>query len=142
MVAVRAPPQAPARGEPARADALLASGAPAKLLAARAAIDSRLTAIETGADVAALGTVDERAQWAKIHQLEAAASNASGGDAEQLQIERDKIRLMKGVLYWRLDAQFKERSYAERRALRALDAALNEAQNRWVRVQHARGSVA
>lgn len=48
---------------------------------------------------------------------------------------------MKGVLYWRLDAQFKERSYAERRALRALDAQLNEAQNRWVRVQHARGSV-
>jgi len=25
---------------------------------------------------------------------------------------------MKGVLYWRLDAQFKQRSYAERRALR------------------------
>src|SRR5258706_9157190 len=42
-----------------RADRLLASKAPAKLLAARAAIDSRLTAIETGADVAALGTARE-----------------------------------------------------------------------------------
>jgi hypothetical protein len=124
-----------------RADALLAGNAPAKLLAARAAIDSRLTAIETGADAAALGTARERAQWSKVRQLESALGSATGGDSDELQIERDKIRLMKGVLYWRLDAQFKERSYAERRALRALDASLNEAQNRWVRVQNARSSV-
>jgi lipopolysaccharide biosynthesis regulator YciM len=124
-----------------RADALLASNAPAQLLAARAAIDSRLTAIETGADVAALGTADERAQWAKVRALEGALADAGGTGADELQTERDKIRLMKGVLYWRLDAQFKERSYAERRALRALDALLNEAQNRWVRVQRARNSV-
>jgi lipopolysaccharide biosynthesis regulator YciM len=124
-----------------RADALLASNAPAKLLAARAAIDSRLTAIETGADVAALGTADERTQWSKVRALEGALADAAGTDADELRTERDKIHLMKGVLYWRLDAQFKERSYAERRALRALDALLNEAQNRWVRVQHARSSV-
>ncbi|MDE2250072.1 MAG: hypothetical protein KGL25_01520, partial [Gammaproteobacteria bacterium] len=124
-----------------RADALLASNAPARLLAARAAIDSRLTAIETGADVAALGTPEERAQWAKVRALETALADAGGGDADELRTERDKIRLMKGVLYWRLDAHFKERSYAERRALRSLDAQLNEAQNRWVRVQRARSSV-
>ena len=59
----------------------------------------------------------------------------------QLAGERDKIKLMKGVLLWQLDAQFKERSYTQRRELRALDAQLNEAQNRWVRVQKARGSV-
>ena len=124
-----------------RADALLASNATAGMLAERAAIDSRLTAIETGADVAALGSPKEQVQWAKVKQLDAAAANASGADNAQLATERDKIKLMKGVLYWRLDAQFKERSYAERRALRALDAQLNEAQNRWVRVQRARGSV-
>ena len=124
-----------------RADALLADNAPAKLLAARAAIDSRLTAIETGADVAALGTAEERVQWGKVRQLESAAADASGKDADSLQTEHDKIRLMKGVLYWRLDAQFKERNYAARRSLRALDALLNQAQNRWVRVQHARSSV-
>jgi lipopolysaccharide biosynthesis regulator YciM len=124
-----------------RADALLASDAPAKLLAARAAVDSRLTAIETGADVAALGSAEERAQWAKVRALEIALTDATGMDATELQTERDKLRLMKGVLYWKLDAQFKERSYAERRELRELDALLNEAQNRWVRVQHARSSV-
>jgi len=124
-----------------RADALLASDAPTKLLEARAAVDSRLTAIETGADVAALGTAEERAQWAKVRALETALADATGMDADELQADRDKLRLMKGVLYWKLDAQFKERSYAERRELRALDALLNEAQNRWVRVQHARTSV-
>jgi hypothetical protein len=125
-----------------RADALLAGNAPERLLAARAAVDARLTAIETANDVAALGNAGEQDQWHKVRQLESAlaAANGSGGsdDGEDLGTERDKIRLMKGVLYWRLDSEFKQRMYAERRAMRALDAALNEAQNRWVRVQHAR----
>ena len=54
---------------------------------------------------------------------------------------RDKLRLIKGVLYWRLDAGFKARAYQERRALREIDAALEELQNRWVRVQQARATV-
>ena len=45
------------------------------------------------------------------------------------------------MLYWRLDAAFKERSYEQRRALRELDASLEELQNRWVRVQRARATV-
>ena len=124
-----------------RTDALLASNATTGMLVERAAVDSRLTAIETGADVGALGSPKEQAQWTKIRQLEVAAAEPGTGDSGQLAAERDKIRLMKGVLFWQLDAQFKERSYTERRELRALDAQLNEAQNRWVRVQKARGSV-
>jgi outer membrane murein-binding lipoprotein Lpp len=124
-----------------RADALLASNPTAGMLAERAAIDTRLTAIETGADVAALGNAKERAEWGKIRQLEAAATDTSHPAHAQMADERDKIKLMKGVLFWQLDAQFKERNYTERRELRALDAQLNEAQNRWVRVQKARSSV-
>ena len=124
-----------------RADALLASNATTGMLAERAAIETRLTAIETGADVAALGDSKEQAQWAKIRQLEAAATDKGGAAAAPLAADRDKIKLMKGVLFWQLDSQFKERSYTERRELRALDAQLNQAQNRWVRVQKARGSV-
>jgi hypothetical protein len=44
-------------------------------------------------------------------------------------------------LYWQLDANFKARDYEERRALRDLDAALDELQNRWVRVRQARATV-
>ncbi len=124
-----------------RADTLLGSNMTTGMLAERAAIDTRLTAVETGADVAALGTPKEQAQWAKIHQLEAAATDDGSPAHAQMAGERDKIKLMKGVLFWQLDERFKERSYTERRELRALDAQLNQAQNRWVRVQKARASV-
>jgi len=122
-----------------RTDALLATDAPTHLRAARAAVDSRLNAIETGNDVAALGTAEERAQWARIASLEGeAAALPPGIETDAL---LDKLRLVKGVLYWRLDAAFKERSYQQRRALRELDAALEELQNRWVLVQNARATV-
>jgi len=122
-----------------RADALLATDAPTRLRAARAAVDSRLNAIETGDDVAALGTAEERAQWAQIAALEEQAAALPPGLERDTAI--DKLRLIKGVLYWRLDSSFKERSYDQRRALRELDAALEELQNRWVRVQNARATV-
>jgi chromosome segregation ATPase len=124
-----------------RADALLATNTTSDMLAERAAVETRLTSIETGADVAALGDPKEQAQWRKIRQLESAAGDTSSPEHAQMTAERDKIKLMKGVLLWQLDAQFKERSYNQRRELRALDAQLNEAQNRWVRVQTARASV-
>ncbi len=122
-----------------RTDALLASDAPTRLRAARAAVDSRLDAVETGNDVAALGTPAEREQWARIASLEDQVAALPRG------LERDeaaaKLHLIKGVLYWRLDAAFKERSYSQQRALRELDASLEELQNRWVRVQRARATV-
>jgi len=122
-----------------RADALLATDAPTRLRAARAAVDSRLNAIETGDDVAALGTAEEQAQWAQIAALEEQAAALPPGLERDTAV--DKLQLIKGVLYWRLDSSFKERSYDQRRALRELDAALEELQNRWVRVQNARATV-
>jgi hypothetical protein len=60
---------------------------------------------------------------------------------EETNAIREKTRLAKGVLYWRLAESFKARVWNERRALKDLDQALREAQNRWVRVQKARGSM-
>ncbi|HXR20348.1 MAG TPA: hypothetical protein VN757_10490 [Steroidobacteraceae bacterium] len=122
-----------------RADALLGSDRPAKLRDRRAAVGSQLDAVETGNDAPALGTPDERAQWGNVARLEeqlAAVPPSLERDAA-----RDKLRLIKGVLYWRLDAAFKARDYEQRRSLRELDAALEELQNRWVRVQQARQTV-
>jgi hypothetical protein len=107
--------------------------------AARAQIESRLNAIETDDDVAALGSPTEREQWARVTRL--------GEQLEALPpgLEReaaaDKLRLIKGALYWRLDSQFKTRSYEQRHALHEIDVALNELQNRWARVQRARATV-
>ncbi len=120
-------------------DALLSSDAQTKLRDTRAAVGAQLNAIETGHDVAALGTRTEREQWSKVAALtDPLASMPASPEREQ---EGDKLRLIKGVLYWRLDANFKARDYEERRLLGEVDAALEELQNRWVRVQQARATV-
>jgi len=122
-----------------RTDALLQTDAPLRLREARARVGSDLDAIETTADVVALGTPNERAQWARVERLEEQLASLPRG--EELDQARDKLRLIKGALYWQLDAEFKARSYEQRRSLRELDAALEELQNRWVRVQQARATV-
>jgi chromosome segregation ATPase len=121
-----------------QADALLASDAPTHLNEQRNAADSRLNAIEIGNDVAALGTPQQREQWTQIqHMEEIAAAMPPGAERDE---SVDKLRLIKGVLYWRLDADFKQRSYEQRHALQELDAQLQELQNRWIRVQRARAT--
>ena len=99
----------------------------------------RLDQVEATQDVAALGTAEERDQWARILRLEAALLTAPND--EETNVIREKTRLAKGVLYWRLAESFKARVWNERRTLKDLDQALREAQNRWVRVQKARGSM-
>ena len=122
-----------------RTDALLASDRVTQLRDARAAVASQLDAVETGNEVAALGTPTERAQWATVARLEEQISTLPPG--LERDETRDKLRLIKGVLYWRLDANFKARAYQEQHSLREIDAALEELQNRWVRVQQARSTV-
>jgi hypothetical protein len=122
-----------------RADAMLSSDRVAQLRSLRSAVGARLDAAETGAEVASLGNPTERAQWATVARLEEElASIPPGEDRDEA---RDKLRLIKGVLYWRLNAAFKARAYDEQRVLREIDAALEELQNRWVRVQQARTAV-
>ncbi|HTP39340.1 MAG TPA: hypothetical protein VMI92_07165 [Steroidobacteraceae bacterium] len=120
-------------------DALLATNRPGTLLARRAAIETRLNGIEAGNDVAALGNAEQRARWEKVRQLEELLkTQPPGAETDQA---AEKLKLIKGVLYWDFDANFKASDYEARRKLREVDAALNEAQNRWVRVQRARSSV-
>jgi lipopolysaccharide biosynthesis regulator YciM len=122
-----------------RADALLASDRLAQLRNARAGVASQLDAVETGNEVDALGSPAEREQWATVTRLEEQISDMPAGSERDE--ARDKLRLIKGVLYWRLDASFKARAYQEQHTLREIDAALEELQNRWVRVQQARATV-
>jgi hypothetical protein len=122
-----------------RADALLASGAAEKLQQRRVELESRIGAIESGKDVAALGSPEEREQWARIQRVEAALASApdNEGNAEL----RERLRLVKGVLYFRLNDVFKARMWQQHRTMKDLDLALREAQNRWIRVERARKSV-
>jgi hypothetical protein len=122
-----------------QADAVLSSGRLDQYGAERTAVGGRLDEVEASQDVAALGTPEERDQWQRIVRLESALLTAP--DDEETNVIREKTRLAKGVLYWRLAESFKARVWNERRTLKDLDQALREAQNRWVRVQKARGSM-
>jgi Tfp pilus assembly protein PilF len=118
-----------------RTDALLAANGPEKHQRERDELEARLNAIEAHQDVAALGSDEEREQWARIQKIDAVL--ASAGDAVDPEL-RDKARLVKGVLQWRLNEAWRARLWQERRNFKDLDAALLEGQNRWVRVERAR----
>jgi hypothetical protein len=122
-----------------RTDALLADNALDRDQRARDELDTRLKTIEAQGDVAALGSPEERDQWARIQRLEAALADAP--DNEETAGMRDRLRLVKGVLYFRLNDSFRARLWRERRTLKDLDLALHEAQARWIRVERARKSV-
>ncbi|MBX5461294.1 MAG: hypothetical protein IRZ28_09400 [Steroidobacteraceae bacterium] len=122
-----------------RADALLASDVLERHQRARDELEGRLNSIEAQGDVAALGSPEEREQWARILRIEAELAGAPN-DEETAEL-RDRLRLVKGVLYFRLNESFKARLWRERRTLKDLDLALHEAQSRWIRVERARKSV-
>ncbi|HEY1898965.1 MAG TPA: hypothetical protein VGG49_04135 [Steroidobacteraceae bacterium] len=120
-------------------DQLLASGAVDQLQHRRDDLEARLSGIEARQDVAALGSPEERAHWEQIRQLEdalAAAPHDPQNDAL-----RERLRLVKGVMFYQLNEAFKAREWQERRTLKDLDLALHEAQSRWIRVDRARHSV-
>ncbi len=122
-----------------RVDALLASGAVEKLAQRKSELESRLNGVDSGKDVAALGSAEERDQWARLQRVEAAL--ASAPDSPETADLKDRLRLVKGVLYFRLNDSFKARMWQQRRTIKDLDLALHEAQNRWIRVERARQSV-
>lgn len=121
------------------ADRLLASGALDGLQRRRDDLASRLDRIVREHDVAALGTPEQRAKWARVRAIEGALAGAPR-DASTDAL-RDRLRLVKGVLYFDMDAAFNARVWRERRTLKDLDLALHEAEERWIRVERARKSV-
>jgi Tfp pilus assembly protein PilF len=122
-----------------KVDHMLASGAADKLQQRRADLEARLNTIEGTQDVAALGAPEERDQWARIQRLEAALAGAP--DTPENAELRDRVRLVKGVLFFRLNDSFKARMWQQRRTMKDLDLSLREAQSRWIRVERARNSV-
>jgi hypothetical protein len=122
-----------------RVDALLASKAVERMQSHRDTLKARLDAIEREHEVAALGSPDERAHWGKVREIESALAAAPHDAANDAL--RDRLRVVKGVLYFEMDQAFKARVWQERRTLRDLDLALAEAQERWIRVERARQNV-
>lgn len=122
-----------------RADQLIAERGADSLQQRRAALQSTLDAAEQGGDYAALGTTEERSQWARIKNVEQALSGAPVND--ETAALRERLRLVRGALQWRLREANQGRIYRDRRELRGIDELLSETQLRWQRLSDLRKAV-
>ncbi len=118
-----------------RVDALLAGSTLETLEGRREKVEGRINDVVMMEDVAALGTPAQRAQWERIAAIEAGL--AAEPDGEETAAKRERLQLVKGVLYWDLRQSYRERLYQQRTELKSLDAAIAEANRRWLRVEQA-----
>ncbi len=88
--------------------------------------DARLEIIEKNHDALALATDQEFALWGEISMLE--STPALSADIPEALDARRRVKLMKGVLQWQLEKDFKERMWRVRRDVRQSGEALVDAQ--------------
>jgi len=122
-----------------KADAVMAATDLDALAKKRVDFESRINEIDKSNDVAALGTSQEQQNWARLKRIEDYL--AAHPDDPDLADMRDRLRLLKGVMYWRLSESFKARLWNERRSVKELEASLVETQKRAVSVTQARVGV-
>ena len=114
--------QAYAQREPRFSAGLDRADLPA-LRARRDALATRLDAIESSRDSAGLGTTEELDRWQRLAAI-GAEPGLAAPEAGEL---RDRHRLLRGVLLWDLDREYKYRLWVERRNLKELDGLLARA---------------
>jgi hypothetical protein len=98
-----------------------------ELKARREVLNSRLDAIEASRDPAGLATAEELDQWQRLTAIGADAglrSDQAGPEAGEL---RDRHRLLRGVLLWNLDREYKYRLWVQRRNIAETDRLLARA---------------
>jgi hypothetical protein len=122
-----------------KADAVMAATDLDGLTQKRVDFESRINEIEKSSDVVALGQPEEQQTWVRLRRIEDYL--AAHPDDPELAEMRDKHRLMKGVVYWRLSGSFKARLWNERRSVKELEAELKDTQKRAVMVRQARAGV-
>jgi len=96
------------------------------MVARKLEYDSVLNDIERSNDWLALATEREFEMWGEIAGLESAPALAA--DIPEADEVRDKILLLKGVLQWQLERDFKDRLWRVRRDVRKTGEALVETQ--------------
>lgn len=107
--------------------------------ARRDALHARLDGALRAGDWSALATSDEFRSLDRIRGVE--AELAAREDDPDLADARDKTRLARGVLAWRLEASGKERAWRSGRSLRELDAQLFDARTKYRSVTESMGTV-
>jgi hypothetical protein len=122
-----------------KADAVMAATDLDALAKKRVDFESRINQIDKSADVAALGSLEEQQNWARLKHIEDYLSmHPDDPDLAEL---RERFRLLKGVMYWRMAQSFKARLWNERRSVKELEASLVETEKRAVLVRQARAGM-
>ncbi len=91
----------------------------------RDALAQRIRTAQAGRDIAAVASASELAHWEQLAVIERDAQFNSAPDDI-----RNRHRVLKGVLAWEMDRQFRERLWLRQRELRALDRAMLGADER------------
>jgi len=103
-------------------------------------LEARVNAVEQEEDVVAVATSAEQANWRKVMAVENALKHADSSDPAQAEMQ-DKTRLIRGVLYWDMNANYKARLWREKKEVRELAVATKEARRRHTLVTRARDTV-
>lgn len=117
-------------------NALLTSDRLASLTRRRAALADRLTQVERTRDVTALAAPDEQALWARV--VRAQAKLAHDPDTPTFAALRERLRMVRGVLLYRMDQEFAARLWHERQQLQHFDVALGQARDGWTQLASGR----
>lgn len=103
-------------------------------------LEARVSAVARDEDVVALATPEEQQSWQRIRRVEAALQGADGSDAATEEM-RDKVRLMRGALYWNMNSNYKARLWSQQKQVKELAVATKEARRRHTLVERARTQV-
>ena len=109
----------------------------AAMRARRDSIAADLSRIEKSRDILGFATDAERRQWFELEAMESGVA----WNSENAAAARDKQRVLKGVLQWNLEAEYKYRLWRQRRSLAELDSALTQAEQYRHSVDTARATV-
>ncbi len=104
-----------------------------ELRASQDALAQHIAAARANRDVAALATAEEAVHWRQLATVEADPQFAVAPDDV-----RQRHRVLKGVMRWDLDRQFRERLWLRERELRALGDAISTSEARMAAVAEAR----
>ena len=123
-----------------KADAVLAATDLDRLTQKRVDFESRINQIEKSDDGRGPGHARGAANVAALEARRGLLLRAHPDDPDLAEM-REKLHLMRGVVYWKLSASFKARLWNERRSVKELEAELKETQKRAVLVRQALAGV-
>lgn len=98
-------------------------------------LNNRLQEVVSANDPLGVATAGELAQWQKFKRIETELGKLPQN--RRTRMMADKTRWLKGVLYWQIQADYKDRLWQIKKQLQALEQPLQDAKQQHDRVEYA-----